>query len=50
MGQTASGKVMQLPTRAPPVARRIWAGCTMMDPDKRPTAQQIVEWLRTDRQ
>ncbi|KAK9807719.1 hypothetical protein WJX72_007116 [[Myrmecia] bisecta] len=43
---TGQHKTLELPATCPPIAARIFVECTRMDPDARPTAQQIVEWLR----
>jgi hypothetical protein len=48
MGAGASGRALSLPARCPAIARRIFTACTQMDPEKRPTAHQLVEWLRAD--
>jgi serine/threonine protein kinase len=48
MGAGASGRALSLPARCPAIARRIFTACTQMDPEKRPTAFQLVEWLRAD--
>lgn len=42
------GKIMELPRVCPRVARRIFTECTAMEPDERPSMQQVVEWLRAD--
>lgn len=39
-------KTVTMPTTAPAVARQIFEACTQMEPKARPTATQIVEWLR----
>lgn len=48
MGAGASGRALSLPARCPAIARRIFTACTQMDPEKRPTAHQLVDWLRAD--
>jgi len=48
MGAGAGGRALSLPARCPAIARRIFTACTQMDPEKRPTAHQLVEWLRAD--
>lgn len=35
-----------MPPTAPQLARHIFATCTQMDPELRPNAAQLVEWLR----
>lgn len=35
-----------MPPTAPQLARHIFATCTQMDPELRPSAAQLVEWLR----
>ena len=42
------GKIMELPRTCPRVARRIFTACTALEPDDRPSMQQVVEWLRAD--
>jgi hypothetical protein len=37
---------MVMPSKCPPVARKVFQACTNSDPDQRPTAQQLVQWLR----
>ena len=32
---------------APPIAAHLFLECTETDPEKRPTASKIVEWLRS---
>lgn len=44
--QAGTAKSLQLPVDCPPVAARIFSECTHTEPDCRPSAQQVVEWLR----
>ena len=44
--QAGTTKSLQLPAGCPPVAARIFTECTHTEPDCRPSAQQVVEWLR----
>lgn len=44
--QSPRGKMMKLPSNCPAVVQRVFAECTRMEPDERPTSQDIVEWLR----
>lgn len=43
---TTTAATMVMPDGAPPLARRIFDACTCQDPGDRPTAAQIVAWLR----
>eukprot|EP00879_Flechtneria_rotunda_P017662 GHRR01018514.1.p1 GENE.GHRR01018514.1~~GHRR01018514.1.p1 ORF type:complete len:217 (+),score=59.35 GHRR01018514.1:42-692(+) len=43
-----TAKAMALPVKCPTVARKIFTACTQMDPERRPAAQTLVEWLRAD--
>jgi serine/threonine protein kinase len=48
-GPAANSKAMMvLPPACPTAARKLFAACTQVDPEQRPTAQQLVEWLRAD--
>lgn len=38
--------VLEMPVGAPPIAAHIFQACTQLDPGARPSAQQVVEWLR----
>lgn len=40
------GPTLELPRIAPAIAAHLFVQCTHMDPDLRPSAGQIVEWLR----
>ena len=40
------GQVLKLPAMCPPMAARIFFECTKMQPNTRPTALDIVHWLR----
>lgn len=42
----ASRPTITMPPAAPQLARHIFATCTQMDPELRPNAAQLVEWLR----
>lgn len=44
--QAGTSKSLQLPADCPPVAARIFTECTHTEPDCRPSAQRVVEWLR----
>lgn len=48
VGPSPNAKAMTLPARCPAVARKLFVACTQMDPERRPGAQQLVEWLRAD--
>jgi hypothetical protein len=48
VGPSPNAKAMALPARCPAVARKLFVACTQMDPERRPCAQQLVEWLRAD--
>lgn len=48
VGPSPNAKAMALPARCPAVARKLFVACTQMDPERRPQAQQLVEWLRAD--
>ena len=37
-----------MPGDVPQVAARIFAACTQLEPGLRPSAQQVVEWLRAE--
>jgi hypothetical protein len=50
VGPSPNAKAMTLPAKCPPVARKLFMACTQMDPEKRPVAQTLVEWLRADMQ
>eukprot|EP00891_Asterochloris_glomerata_P003410 jgi/Astpho2/3410/e_gw1.00054.45.1_t len=41
-----SSSTLQLPAVCPPIAARLFLECTRSEPELRPTAMQIVEWLR----
>jgi serine/threonine protein kinase len=45
-GQSPRGKLMKLPANCPAVVLKVFTECTKMEPDERPTSQDIVEWLR----
>ena len=54
-GQAAGGGVLdtcgdallvQLPLDCPPLAARLFTECTRRDPAQRPSATEIVAWLR----
>lgn len=47
-GDPRGTKVPTLSSRAPAVARKLFTACTAADPAKRPTAQQVVAWLKAD--
>jgi len=40
------GKTLELPPNCPSIAKYLFEACTQMNPDNRPTASKIVEWLR----
>ena len=40
------GQVLKLPAMCPPMAARIFFECTKMQPSARPSALDIVHWLR----
>lgn len=40
------GKTLELPPNCPGIAKYLFEACTQMNPDNRPTASKIVEWLR----
>lgn len=48
VGPSPNAKAMTLPAKCPPVARKLFMACTQMDPERRPGAQTLVEWLRAD--
>jgi hypothetical protein len=50
VGPSPNAKAMTLPAKCPPVARKLFMACTQMDPERRPVAQTLVEWLRADMQ
>ena len=39
-------KTLELPPSCPGIAKYLFDACTQMNPDDRPSASQIVEWLR----
>jgi serine/threonine protein kinase len=45
-GPRPTGKVMTLPPDCPTVVIKVFQQCTSMEPEDRPTSQDIVEWLR----
>lgn len=47
-GEGEAARVVVMPGDAPPVAARIFAACTQLEPGLRPSAQQVVEWLRAE--
>ena len=42
----ARGKTLELPPSCPGIAKYLFDACTQMNPDNRPTASKVVEWLR----
>jgi hypothetical protein len=48
VGPSPHAKALMLPAKCPAVVRKLFVSCTQMDPDKRPAAQALVEWLRAD--
>eukprot|EP00878_Enallax_costatus_P029679 GHUV01032221.1.p1 GENE.GHUV01032221.1~~GHUV01032221.1.p1 ORF type:complete len:166 (+),score=33.11 GHUV01032221.1:452-949(+) len=48
VGPSPNAKAMTLPAKCPAVARKLFMACTQMDPERRPGAQTLVEWLRAD--
>lgn len=47
MQGTQHGPTLELPLNSPPVAAHLFLECTQMDPELRPSAAKIVEWLRS---
>ena len=42
------GQLLKLPPVCPAVAARIFYACTQLSPEHRPTALDVVHWLRED--
>ncbi len=47
-GSDNGALLMELPPGCPRVAAHIFQQCTQLDPSQRPSAAQLVEWLRSD--
>lgn len=47
MQGSQQGPTLELPMLSPPIAAHLFLECTQMDPELRPTAAKIVEWLRS---
>ena len=45
-GGSPRGRPMALPRGCPPVVVKVFSECTKMEPEARPTSQDVVEWLR----
>ena len=48
MKQLQPGQLLKFPPMCPPVAARIFFACTQLQPAQRPSALDIVQWLRED--
>ena len=48
MQSVAQGQLLRLPRLCPAVAARIFYACTQMNPEERPSALDIVNWLRDE--
>ena len=48
MKQLQPGQLLKLPSVCPAVAARIFYACTQQQPEQRPSALDVVNWLRDD--
>lgn len=40
------GRTLELPPNCPSIAKYLFEACTQMNPNNRPSASKVVEWLR----